>query len=45
MANEDEIRFQIIKEMLDEFPQLHKRVKEYLASVHKGEWEENSHRS
>lgn len=43
MANEDEIRFQIIKEMLEEFPQLLKRVKEYLASVYKGEWEENSH--
>ncbi len=33
MATEEEIRFQIIKEILDEFPQLRKSVKEYLNSL------------
>jgi len=28
--DEDEIRFQVIKSMLDEFPKVRKRVKEYL---------------
>lgn len=31
MATEEEIRFQIIKEILAEFPILRERVKEYLS--------------
>lgn len=31
MATEEEIRFQIIKEILNEFPLLRERIKEYLS--------------
>jgi hypothetical protein len=30
---EEEIRFQIVQEILDDFPQLRERVKEYLSGL------------
>jgi hypothetical protein len=33
MENKTEIRFQIIKAMLDEFPELKQKVKEYVVKL------------